>query len=273
MSNIAVLMTVHNRCQKTLACLESLFGQQKGDYELEVYLTDDGCTDDTVPQINQRYPSVKIIHGNGSLFWNRGMLAAWKEAAKTKHDFYLWLNDDTLLVEDAINRLRDCSYGHNNICVIVGSTQDNINNQTITYGGRDKSRKHFLILPDAEKSLPCDTFNGNIVLIPNSVFSKVGFNDNFFHHGFGDIDYGLRVTTNGLQNFIAPGVYGYCKRNNPIPIFRRKGKNLIQRYKLLYSPLGFNPNEDFHLNKKNNNIVMCCLWYVKLHLNVLVTKK
>lgn len=265
-------MTVHNRCRKTLACLNSLFEQQKGNYEIEVYLTDDGCTDDTVPHIKEKYHSVKIIQGDGNLFWNRGMLAAWKEAAKTEHDFYLWLNDDTILVSDAICRLLETSAKCGDKSVIVGSTKDDINNATITYGGRTKSRKHHLVLPDNNKPKLCDTFNGNIVLIPNEVFMQIGFNDGYFRHGFGDFDYGLRVKVAGFCNYIAPGVYGYCKRNDPVPIFRRKGKNIIQRYKLLYSPLGFNPKEDFHFNRKYHNIVLCCLWFIKLHINALTTK-
>lgn len=272
MNNIAVIMTVHNRCQKTLVCLDSLFGQQKGNYEIEVYLTDDGCTDDTVPQITEKYPSVKIIQGDGHLYWNRGMLAAWKEAAKTDHDFYLWLNDDTILVDDAICRLLETSAECGAKSVIVGSTQDDISNATITYGGRTKSRKHHLVLPDNNRSKLCDTFNGNIVLISNYVFTKIGYNDEYFSHGFGDIDYGMNVVRNGFHNYIAPGIYGYCQRNNPIPMFRRKGNSIAERYKLLYSPLGFNPKEDFHLNRKYYNIVLCCLWFIKLHINVLITK-
>ncbi|MDY6130235.1 MAG: glycosyltransferase family 2 protein, partial [Prevotella sp.] len=147
----------------------------------------------------------------------------------------------------------------------------NINNGVFTYGGMDDKIKHRLIMPDVTELKPCATFNGNIVLIPIKVFEKIGYNDNFFHHSFGDIEYGLRATKRGLINYIAPGYYGYCQRNNPIPPFRRKSNNIIKRYKLLYSPLGANPFEAFYLNIKYYPWYKCFWLFIKLHLNVLFT--
>ena len=46
METIAVLLTVHNRKEKTLNCLRRLYSQEKIDqYVVDVFLTDDGCTD------------------------------------------------------------------------------------------------------------------------------------------------------------------------------------------------------------------------------------
>ena len=44
-ANIAVLLTVHDRKNKTLRCLENLYKQVLPNYlRLDIYLTDDGCT-------------------------------------------------------------------------------------------------------------------------------------------------------------------------------------------------------------------------------------
>lgn len=48
-------------------------------------------------------------------------------------------------------------------------------------------------MPLTGKIEKIDSFNGNIVLIPLSVFNILGFNDNYFTHSFGDLDYGLRA--------------------------------------------------------------------------------
>lgn len=271
--NIAVLMTVHNRKEKTLACVKNIL-QQEGlqNITLQVYLTDDGCTDGTIEAVKEYFPDLIIIKGNGSLFWNRGMNYAWREAAKSEHDFYLWLNDDTMLKKEAINILIKCAEQTNSQSIIVGSTYASESIPLLTYGGRKRNRKHTLIPPHENHLIECDTFNGNIVLIPRNVFQKVGYNDEYFHHSFGDIEYGLRASKLGLKNYIAPGILGYCKRNNPIPIFRRKNISLFKRYKLLYSPLGYNPKEDYHLNKKFYPLILCILWFIKLHINVLFTK-
>ncbi|MCG8688965.1 MAG: glycosyltransferase, partial [Desulfobacterales bacterium] len=81
-------MTVHNRRDTTLACLKTLFAQQlPQDVELTVYLVDDGSTDGTGAAVARQYPSVRLIRGNGTLYWNGGMFLALGEAVKKQHDF------------------------------------------------------------------------------------------------------------------------------------------------------------------------------------------
>lgn len=268
---IAVILTAHNRKEKTLNCIKKIYeNKDKGNWSCQVFLTDDGSSDGTSEAIIEKYPDVNIILGDGTLFWNRGMLTAWEKASKINPDYYLWLNDDTIIFENTLKKLIDSAITKNNQSIIVGSTKDSTGN--LSYGGRKGNRKHSIIYPHPNKEVECDTFNGNIVLVPNHVFNVLGYNDSYFHHSFGDIEYGLRAKRNGIISYIAPGFYGICERNNPVPLFRRKKYSLFKRYRLLYSPLGFNPIEDFHLNWKYYPWYMCLLWFVKLHINVLFTK-
>lgn len=78
---IAILMTVHNRKQKTLACIQKIFNNSTQD-DIVCYLVDDGCTDGTKEAVAKLYPKVKVIKGDGYLFWNRGMFLAWEIAKK-----------------------------------------------------------------------------------------------------------------------------------------------------------------------------------------------
>lgn len=92
MKSIAVLLSVHNRCEHTHRCLSQLYKASiPSNYILHIYITDDGCTDGTPEMINKLYSNINLIKGNGNLFWNRGMYTAWNEAAKKDYDFYLWL--------------------------------------------------------------------------------------------------------------------------------------------------------------------------------------
>jgi GT2 family glycosyltransferase len=105
-TSIAVLMTCHNRKLKTLVTLESLFKQTlTSEIALSVYLVDDGSTDGTSEGVQQKYPQVKLFSGDGNLFWNGGMRIAFSEAMKDEPDYYLWLNDDTVLAPEALNTL------------------------------------------------------------------------------------------------------------------------------------------------------------------------
>ena len=177
MITIAVLLTVHNRREKTLRCLEFLKNTIIKDVRYSVFLVDDGSTDGTTEAIKRKYPSVNVVKGNGRLFWNRGMRLAWKSSLKAKCDFFLWLNDDTILMNDAFERLLRCSAQCENKSIIVGSTFSSKENLTHSYGGRTKKRDHLLIKPNDKEVVECDVFNGNIVLIPYGVFEKVGLYD------------------------------------------------------------------------------------------------
>ena len=268
---IAVLLTVHNRKEKTLSCLDLLYTQEKVDnFKMDVFMTDDGCTDGTLESVIEKYPTVKVISGDGTLFWNRGMYQAWLEALNCDdYDFILWLNDDTKLITDSIKKMLYWSSIVNDNSIIVGSTLANEVNRNFSYGGKTGGIKQKSLLPDQNKLKECVTFNGNIVLIPKSVYKKIGIIDPTFHHSFGDVEYGFRATKNGLINYLAPGYYGYCERNNPIPLFRRKCYPIFKRFKLLYSPLGYNPIEAFQMNKRYFSLFQSLCFSIKLHFNVL----
>jgi GT2 family glycosyltransferase len=71
---IAVLLTCHNRKEKTLSCLTALFNCIVPDgYGFNVFLVDDACTDGTAEAIKEKFPQVNIIQETGNLCWNREM--------------------------------------------------------------------------------------------------------------------------------------------------------------------------------------------------------
>lgn len=120
MKRIAALLTVFNRKDSTISCLENLFGQQlREGITLNVYLTNDGCTDGTPEAVKSKFPEVHIINGDGNLFWNRGMYRAWQEAAKEDYDYYLWLNDDTYFLDHAVNSLVETSEMMEDAAIII----------------------------------------------------------------------------------------------------------------------------------------------------------
>ena len=68
MKSIAVLLTVFNRKDKTLQSLERLYKLLPLDnIQVDVYLTDDGCTDGTPKAVTEYFPQVNIIHAKGVL--------------------------------------------------------------------------------------------------------------------------------------------------------------------------------------------------------------
>ncbi len=267
--SIAVLITCHNRKEKTLNCLNLLFDQNSEiNLLIDVFLVDDGSTDKTFEEVKMKFPKVNIIKGDGSLFWNRGINLAWQEAVKIKPNFYLWLNDDTFLHNNSLNTLVQSSFEKNNQAIIIGSTISEINEE-ITYGGRNKYGK--LVQPNGELQL-CNHFNGNIVLIPNQVFEIVGYNDITFHHALGDFDYGLRARKLGIRLVVARGVLGICNDHDSLPIWCDPRQTLKKRWIAFRKPIGNNPEEFFIYNRRHYGLLKAILNYLTNHIRVFLPK-
>lgn len=265
-NNIAILLTCHNRKDKTLQCLDALYAcDLPNEYCFDVYLVDDGSTDGTAEAVSVKYPKVKIIKGTGNLYWNRGMHLAWQSAVKVReYDFYLWLNDDTILFKESLNVLIETSNKLVDKAIVVGCTVDEKNE--CSYGGRNKAG---LICPNNEIE-ECTYFNGNIVLIPNYVFKKVGFNDAQFHHSLGDFDYGLRAKKMGIKSYIAPKALGVCNGHDTIAKWCNPKVSFGSRWKAFRTPLGHNPEEYFIFEYRHNGLILAIYHYFTNHLRVLL---
>ena len=236
-------MTCHNRLEKTVACLESLFAAGLlSDHHLSVFLVDDGSTDNTSEAVRSKFPQVNIIDGSGNLFWAGGMRLAWSEALKQHFDFYLLLNDDTILYPDAINLLIAAhtytieKFNHGSI--YVGSTNDP-ETKEFTYGGHKLlskiSSRSQPVKPEAENFRSCDFANANILLVSSNVVESIGILSDKFTHSVADFDYTLTASRKGFPLLVCSDYCGVCADDH--------GKNWLpgnysfsERIKYLRSP-------------------------------------
>lgn len=255
---IAALLTCFNRCEKTRACLTSLY---KVVVSIDVYLVDDGSTDSTSAMVSTEFPQVHLLHGDGNLFWSRGMYTAWCEALKGDYDYYLWLNDDIILYPDFLDELLECNKLGGECCLISGLVSE-IGTGKVLYGGtiKDHTRR-----PADGQIHEIYRMNGNVVLVPKSVVEKIGIMDPVLHHGGGDNDYGYTAQENGIK------VYGTRKYvaegySNPTDHLRKWGTNISNRFKFLYSPMGACPSITFYFDKKHFGLLYAVCDWIYLHI-------
>lgn len=245
MSRVAVLLTCHNRREKTVACLRALDAsfRHHGATSYHAFVTDDGSSDGTADAIGSLGIPVMILAGTGDLYWNRGMVNSWKAADEDPHGFdgYLLLNDDTLVDEDAIARLMAASEALSYPGIIVGAVRDP-DTGAVTYGGVVRtSRWHpgrTQRLGARPETQVADTFNANCVYVPAAVARSVGTLDPVFHHAMGDFDYGYRAGKAGFPILVAPNTIGVCAANSGCGTWRDRSLPLRRRLKYLRSPKG-----------------------------------
>ena len=229
--SIVDLVTCHNRKEKTVVALQTMFEsldclnlKQENDVKAMVFLTDDGCTDGTSDAVQSRFPtrSIKIIQGDGHLFWAGGMRLAWKAALKenVKWDFFLLMNDDTCFCKNAFEELLTThhyavsQYGRAGIYAGIISSFDG---KEITYGGKVYSRglfgKSVSIKPNGRPQA-CQMTNANILLVSSNVADELGILDGHYRHSCADWAYGIEASRKGFPVFVTGSVCGYCDNDH-----------------------------------------------------------
>lgn len=226
MFRIAVLMTVHNRREKTLRCLDSLketwapFSER---IMLKVFLTDDGCTDGTPDAIRaQSSPiDVQILPGDGNLFWNGGMIQSWKAALEEGGwNGYLWLNDDVVVLpafwQDLMDTDRYCIETYGKRGIYVGSTQDAVTG-AFTYGGfvytNKITLKDKMLIPDGSVQRG-EAGHGNITFVATEVVEKQGIFCDKYLHGGTDHDYTYLAHKAGFPVLVLPHYSAACDNDH-----------------------------------------------------------
>lgn len=257
---VAVLMTVHNRRDITLRCLESLcdtLAPFEDKFQVSIFLTDDGCTDGTAEAIRERAFTVdiQILQGDGSLFWNGGMINSWKTAlAAGEWDGFLWLNDDVIVLPAFWEDLAGAdayslgTYGKKGI--YIGSTQD-IHSGEFTYGGFNYVNKFLLkdkfVRPDGTYQT-CEAGHGNITYVASEVVGKQGIFCDKYIHGGTDHEYTFLAHKAGFPVLVLPHYAAACENDHPGKAKKTAEKTPKRWWELFWSPWGYNMHNTLLFN-------------------------
>ena len=129
---IHVIIPVHNRFDYTRSCIESLLKQITPE-KLNIIVVNDGSTDNTKSYIENHYPQIKLLQGNGNLFWGGAVNFGINYARKIskKNDWVLLVNNDVEFAPNAISELIKV-INNNGRRVIAGSLSlDYIDKSTV----------------------------------------------------------------------------------------------------------------------------------------------
>ena len=167
------LLTSHNRCEATIACLQSYYSQRlPPSIVLEAVLVDDRSVDDTEQLVRRTFPAVSVISGTGALYWAGGMAHGRKHG----YDFERGLSSlggpeprnsqSRCLLADLLSTERQVGAGR---CIVVGAVRDPESGE-LTYSGLRRQGRGLhplrveMVHPTGGVE-PVEMFHGNVVLV------------------------------------------------------------------------------------------------------------
>lgn len=262
MKNIAVLITVFNRVEKTKLCLESLFSARIPkdlDFSFKIFLTDDGSTDGTTELVKSVFEgqNIEILNGSGDLFWVGGMNNSWRAAlAEGGFDGYLWLNNDSILSpnvwEEIIAADNYSKEQYKKGGIYIGSTRD-MQTKKFSYGGflfTNKWTLSDLFLHPNGTFQSCHAGHGNITYISSDVVDKEGIFCDDYVHGGGDHDYTYRAHKQGFPVLVMREYVGECENDHKGSEVIITNMSLKERIAYVKAPLGYNLNNTLLFQKR-----------------------
>ncbi|MCG2722790.1 MAG: glycosyltransferase family 2 protein [Thermodesulfovibrionales bacterium] len=213
-NRICIIIPVHNRKHFTRECLLSLKKQTFQNFK--VIVVDDGSTDGTGKMIEEEFPDVILLKGDGNLWWtgaiNMGVEYALVRAEQD--DYILTLNDDTMVRSDYLQTLLDSALKHPDSLIgsISVSNKDEsvvvdagvrINWLTAKYTNLAEGRGYNDILREDSLIHKVDVLPGRGTLIPVEVFKQVGLYDfKLLSHYGADYEFSRRANMNGYNLLI-----------------------------------------------------------------------
>jgi GT2 family glycosyltransferase len=225
LGKVYIVIPVHNRINKTLKCLRSIYYQ---DYKgIHVIVVNDGSSDSTKNDINGEYPQVTILEGDGSLFWTGAIKLGVEYALKicNKEDWILLINNDVQVKSDAIDKLVSFSNSLNRKIIANAVSVDSKDKDTIVKSGtivkswflnRTQHIYHGISLKNllSYDAVKVNLLTGRCLLHPVEVFDKIGnYNSDLFPHYGGDDEFTARAKLLGYKLYVLPSAIVYLDQD------------------------------------------------------------
>ena len=228
---IYIVTPVFNRKAFTKKYLYALSVQTNNDFK--VLIVDDGSTDGTSEMIEHDFPEVILLKEKGDLWWAEATNIGVRYAISQGATYVMTLNNDTLPEPDYVEKM--LCWSREKPDALLGALAIHYKTNKYIYGGGIHHWKngHTTQLLDhlpqeRQKGLhEVNYFPGRGLLIPITVFKKIGFYDSEnFPQTVADYDFTYRAANAGFKIF--------CNFDAKIKIFPdESGDNIIRNNKSL----------------------------------------
>ena len=206
---VSIIIVNYNTGKVLEKCLESIFRQTNG-IVFEVIVCDNASGDGSVAMIKDKFPGVTVIENNKNLGFgaanNRGR-------AKATGEFVLFLNSDTIVLNNAVKIFHDYWRQHEEAplgalgCILLDCNEQ----PTHSYGkfsSAENELKEKIFPRTKEKAEPLtlpaevEYITGAALFMKNDQYAE--FDERFFLY-FDDSDLQLGLEKAGKKRIIIPG--------------------------------------------------------------------
>ncbi len=116
MSSVAVVIVGRNAKSFVRECLQSLRECGSNSHQLDVIYADNASEDGSVAMVEASFPEVSLVANDENL----GFCKASNDAAAASNaDYYFFINDDTIMLEGAIDYLVDFLENHSQVGIVA----------------------------------------------------------------------------------------------------------------------------------------------------------
>lgn len=224
---VALVAPVHNRRETTLRALQSLSRIRAQGLYVKIFIVDDGSIDGTSDAIQERFPAVKLISGDGDLHYAAGTNRGISEAMEWGADFVVTMNDDSVFHDRFLERLVETALKHPRSIVGALLLLWDKPHKVFQIDPKWNTLKGGWVMPDdltvfsvPQEPFPVECIVGNCVLVPADAIREVGLLDEaHFPYGWGDAQWTTGMRKSGWNLMIDPRAYVWCEPNTyPIPL-------------------------------------------------------
>jgi len=207
---VAVVVLHWRNLADTEACLASVYGSEE--VSPRVVLVDNGSGDDLRP-LERRYPALRILRLPENIGFAAGNNVGIREALRTKPEAVLLLNNDAVLLPDALKHMAETLQKGNKIAAVVPKIYYFDAPTLLWYaGGRFRwwrvSVEHFGFRredgPEFSRHREVLFATGCALLVRAEVFSRIGLLQEEFYSYFEDAEFSLRLLRAGYRIRFCP---------------------------------------------------------------------
>lgn len=201
MNSVFVILVNYNGLRDTLACIDSILSAQHE--ESTIIVVDNSSKEDETLEIKNRFPGVITIRSEINGGFAAGNNIGIKYALEHGADYILLLNNDTVIAPDMISLLLSrCDDNTVTVPKMLYYSDPN----KIWYGGGEINRwtgnaVHCCL---NEKDLPqtdrfCTFATGCCIMLKADIFRRIGLLAEKYFMYFEDVDFSLRLLSNGIR--------------------------------------------------------------------------